>query len=687
MSDKSGRDELLQRIRARWRECTSDSAERENRQRGRDDAAFAAGKQWREEDLRQRELDGRPSLIFNKMTGFLHMVENEQRRNRISIVVDPVDDGIDKDTAKIDQGLIRYIQYNSKSEMAVQAAFVEACRAGLGAIKLVGQYAPRSMYQDLYIEQIPDAINHVWWDPFAKLLDRTDGRYVFESVILPKERFKTLYPKAEVISDNVIDEQYGNRDDDWITMDGIRVANYYEVQESEETLFALADGRGVYRDELQKEDEIVGERPDMRKRVMIYTTNGYEILDETEWKGSTIPVWPVCGEETFSEGRRERFSLIHFAKDPQRLYNYYRSNEAEAIGLAPKAPYVMAEGQDEGYEQQWATANRKSYSALKYNPKTIGGQLLPPPQRNVAEPAIQALSLGAAQAADDAKTAVSIYDASLGARSNETSGTAIESRKEQTGLANLHFPDNLATALAACGKAIVEVKPFYYDTDRQIRILGEDEVQSIVRINAPFVDDKGKPKFYDLTSSRYDVRVSTGPSYQTQRKEAWANLTEWGRVWPQLFEVAGDKIFRFSDIPGADEIADRLKKTIDPSITEENDGQGEIPPQVQAQVQALQQLVEQLTAALNQATDEAAIKKAEIDSKERIANLEAMTKVAIEEARLGSTEAIEELRQTLTIMKQQLDAIRAEREREMQQQQFQPEGPGTDTGVGYPDAA
>lgn len=688
--NKERHEQLLAQARQHWKECTNDFAERDNRERGRQDALFAAGEQWEEKDKQQREQQGRPCLVFNRMQGFLHMVENEQRRNRTSIVISPVDSDLDPETARIDQGLIRYIQYNSRAEMAIQAAFVEACRTGLGCLKLTGEYADgKSFDQDLVIEQIPDAINRVWWDPFAKLPDRSDMRYCFESVTIPRAAYKALYPKSELSNDTFFTDLYGNQEDDWLLEDAVRVATYRYIEDVERTIVQLEDGRVEYAEDAQGA-RVVAERIITEKHVRIATLNGHEVLDETEWKGSIIPVFPVMGEETYVDGRRVRFSLTHFAKEPQMLYNFYRSNEAEAVGLAPKAPWVAAEGQIEGYEQIWQTANRLPHSTLPYKPQTVAGVAVPPPQRNTAEPPIQALSIGAAQASDDMKAAVSIYDPSLGERSNETSGTAIAQRQQQAGLANLHFADNLGMAMQACGRAIVEVKPFYYDTDRLVRIIGEDEKQEVVRINAPFVDAKGKQRQYDLTSAKYDVRVSSGPSFTTARQEAWAAMTEWVRAYPRLMEIVGDIFFRASDMPYADEIAERVKKSIDPNLTADKDeGEAAIPPQVQAQMQALQQLVEQLTGALNQASDEAAIKKAELDSRERIANLDAMVKVAIEEARLGSAEAIEELRQSLTVMKQQLEAVRAEREREMQQQQqqFQPEGPGTDTGVGYPEAA
>ena len=659
-------EQLLQQARAHWKECTSNQSERDNRERGREDAAFAAGDQWSPEDQRQRALDRRPCLVMNKVQGFLHMVENEQRRNRVSIIISPVDDGADKEVARIDQGLVRYIQYNSKSEMAVQAAFVEACRSGLGALKLCSEYTnAMSFDQDLVIEQIPDAINRVWWDPFFKLPDRSDCRYAFEAVILPRDVYKQKHPNSEVASDTFMDEGYGNRDDDWITDSGVRVANYYFVEQTPKTIVQLGTGEVVFKEEVPDGVEIIGERKVLVPQVWITQINGHEVIEKTEWKGTTIPVFPVIGEEVFAKGQRQRFSLAHFARDPQRLYNYYRSNEAEAIGLAPKVPFIAAEGQLEGHEQEWAQANRVSYAYLVYKPVTSGNEPVPPPQRNVAEPPIQALSLGAAQAADDAKAAVSIYDASLGARSNETSGTAIEQRKEQTGLANLHFADNLAMAMCAIGRSIVEVKPFYYDTDRMIRILGEDETQEAVRVNAPFVDSKGKQRMYDLSSTKYDVRVSAGPSYMTQRQQAWASMTEWVRSWPALLQIAGDLVIRNADIPGADQIAERIKRTIDPNITAEKNEDQAIPPELKAQMDAMAQQLEVLTAALNEAVQAVENKQLELESRERIESMKAQVEIAKEAARIGSTESLEQLRQELAVISKMLEAQRQERQQEM----------------------
>lgn len=648
-------DELLKQARAHWRECTEDQAERDNRERGREDAAFAAGKQWDERTELDRKLNGRPVLVFNRMPGFLHQVTNEARRNKIAITISPTDDGIDKDLAKVDQGLLRYIQYNSKADMATHAAFVEACHAGLGAFKLVGEYCDDDSFdnQDLKIEQIPDAINRVWMDPFAKELDRADARYCFEADLLSKEEYKAQFPDSEVTSTNFFDGGYGNLDHDWISENGVRVAIYWYIETRKRVKLKLTTGQTIYKDELE-EDElppnvVEKQRTVIEKKVKCAKLNGVEVLEEFEWPGSSIPVFLVVGEELYVNSQKKRFTLIHFAKDPQRLYNYYRSSEAEVVGLAPKAPYVAAEGQIEGYEDVWNSANTRPTSVLPYKPSTVAGQAVPPPQRAMYEPPIQALSLGASQASDDMKGATGMYDASLGARSNETSGRAIDARKAEGEMSNLHFISNFERAICACGRAAVEVKPFYYDTDRLIRILGEDEKPRIVRINAPYVDENGVKRHYDLTSAKYDVRVSTGPSFTTQRQEAWAAMTEWSRAYPQLLEIAGDIIFRNSDMPGADQIAERMKKTVPPALLEsDEEGAAPNPEAMKAQVQQLTQQNEEMQAELAKAGEALS----EMQSKERIEQLKVFGSLLQTLVQTGSKEGLDLLKHELDVLKQ-----------------------------------
>jgi len=657
-------EEILKQALEHWRECTEDPAERENRKNGKEDAKFADGDQWDPAVKTARELANRPALTFNRMEGFLHQVENEVRQNRTEIKISPVDSAVDKDTAAVDQGLVRQIQHDSRADAATTAAFEEACRTGLGAFTLSARYVGDDSFdQELVVRQIPDAINRCWFDTLTKDPDRADMRFAFEVDLLSKENFKAQFPDSESSTSNFWDNGFGNFAHDWISESGVRVANYWYIETKRRKLLQLNSGQTVFADEAGELPEgvtVVRDRMVAVKQVKCAKINGQEVLDEYEWPGKTIPVFLIVGKERYVEGLRKRKSLIYGAKDGQRLLNAYRSGEAELIGLAPKTPFIAAEGQLEGYEHLWKTANTVPYAVLPYKPLTVGGQVVPPPQRNVYEPPIQALSLGAAQVIDEMKAAVSMYDASLGARSNETSGVAIRQRQAEGDLANYHFIDNYKRALDACGRAIVEVKPYYYDTPRTIQILGEDETERVVRVNEQYVDEKGIKRLYPIADTKYNVRISTAPAYTTQRQEAMAQMSEYARAWPQLLQIAGDIIFRNSDMPGADQLAERIKKTLDPKLTSEDQQGPKIPPQVQAQMEQLAQMNEQLTQALTEATNDLNTRRLEIESRERIATLQVQAKLMETQAKIGSQEALELLRQEIAAIGARLNQLRAD---------------------------
>jgi hypothetical protein len=351
--------------------------------------------------------------------------------------------------------------------------------------------------------------------------------------------------------------------------------------------------------------------------------------------------------------------LIRFARDPQQLYNYYKTAQAEAVMLAPKAPFIGVEGQFEGHENKWQTANLINYAYLEYRPVSLNGQPAPPPQRNTYEPPIQALSIGAMQSADDIKATTAIFDASLGARSNETSGVAILQRQREGDTANFHFLDNLSRAQKHVGRILLDLIPKIYDTDRWIRILGEDQKQRVVRVNAAYQDEDGRQREYNLSAGKYDVTVSTGPSYATKRQEAFAMLTEFARSWPQLFQIAGDIVFRNSDIPGADELADRIRKTLPPQLAAAEEEPQQLSPQAQAQLQALATQNEQLTQELNRVSQELQTRRLEVESRERIAALQTQARLIETEAKLGSSEALALLREEIAAIGRRLELLNA----------------------------
>ena len=316
----------------------------------------------------------------------------------------------------------------------------------------------------------------------------------------------------------------------------------------------------------------------------------------------------------YIEEKRYLFSLIRFARDPQKLYNFYRSSEAETVMLGTKAPWVGVKGIFK--DPRWATANTVPWSYLEYEPLDIAGNPAPMPQRNIFEPPIQALTLGAAQASDDIKATTNVYDASLGSQSNEVSGIAIQRRQGQMELSNFHFVDNLNRAILQCGVILCDLIPKIYDTPRQVRILGEDMQEKIVAVNQQFKDEYGAVKCYDLANGKYDVRMKIGPSFKTQREQTASQLVELSQNFPQLMQVAGDIVFDNLNLPGAEKIADRLRKSMPPGLTDDPNKKPQEMLAAQNQQQAQQ--IEQMTAALTKLTDDVRSKTIEAEYSQRI---------------------------------------------------------------------
>src|SRR5574337_121812 len=319
--------------------------------------------------------------------------------------------------------------------------------------------------------------------------------------------------------------------------------------------------------------------------------------EKREWPGKYIPIIPVYGAELLDGERLIRYGMVRNLKDPQKMYNFWRSQETEFAAMAPKAPWLMAEGQDEGHEEEWDTANTKNYSSLKYKPiADDAGQTLPPPMRQPPQ-AIPAASVNAAMgASEDLKSVAGMFDPALGAPGQETSGTMVQRRQQQSDLSNFHFYDNLTRSIRWTGIILLDLIPHYYDTPRTIRIIGEDGNPTSTQINTQTVDKV----LNDLTVGRYDVVMDTGPGYDTKRMEASSMMMDMLRAMPDIAKIAGDLIVRQMDWPGADTLADRLAMAnplaqVDKQLPPDMDPKAkQMLAQLMGQNQQLQQQLQQL---------------------------------------------------------------------------------------------
>jgi hypothetical protein len=658
-----------------------------------EDQEFLAGEQWSDQDRGARQAQGRPCLTVNRLPQFVRQVTNEQRQSKPSITVNPVDGQSDIQTAEVLQGVIRNIEYTSNADAAYAAGGQSAAVTGLGYWDVCAEYEDeRSFDQRLTIRRIKNPMSVVM-DPGAKEQAGDDARWVINSSDMSKAEWEAAFPGKEMPVGGGSWDGRGDKEADWVGKGGIRIYEYRYITEEEDTLIdvsqvlqmdpafaATLKQAGV---EIQTgavlESELGAElaahlkslnletRPTTKRKACWVKIAGDEIVERGELAGRYLQVVRVVGSEQDVNGEAIYEGIVRHAKDTQKMLNFYVSAEAEAIALTPKAPWIMAEGQDEGHETEWEVANQRAHSRLIYKPTTVAGQPAPRPERVMAEANIQAVSQARMQTADDLKAVTGIYDAQLGARSNEQSGRAILARQNQGQTANFHFQDNLAMAIRYTGRILIDLIPKIYSGPRVLRILGDDGKHEMVPVNGADGTFKGEPALQngqpviDLNAGRYDVAVSMGSSYLSRRQEAVAQLLELIKVDPQIAPIIADILVRAMDIPDGNAIADRLMKMLPPQIRPPDENQP--PAQMLAgQLQSMSQQHEQLVQTVHTLQDQLDSKAADNASRERIAQMQAVTELIKTDATLSSKEALTKLNHFVSLFSQHLEATAAEQQ-------------------------
>lgn len=616
-------DEIITDALERFR--ASESGSSVNREKAVEDIRFARlGVQWDAGMKAQRQQEGRPALTINRLPAFIRQVVNDARQNSPAIQVVPVDSGSDVDTAQVIGGLIRAIERGSNAAVAYDTALEHAVSCGFGFFRICTDYAgPDTFDQVAKIERIANPLS-VHWDTNSTEFDASDWEFAFVSDMLLESEFKRAYPKAKPVS-----WEAGRGDDyqDWFGEDKVRVAEYWLRTEIKRKLLLLSDGTVVREDQLTGQAKgalmLSGITPVREREAKDWTVtrrviNGGEVLEETDWPGSMIPICPVWGEEVVIDGLRHFRSMVRDATDPQKMFNFWRSASTELVALAPRAPWIVPEGGipmgEEG--EKWRTANTRSHPYLLYRP-SAGAMPQRQPFAGVPAGAIQE----ALNAADDMKAITGIYDASLGARSNETSGRAIMARQREGDTGTFHFLDNLSRAIQYAGRVLVEIIPSLYSARETIRILGDDQKAKVVKLTqeagggGPQVP--GQERLYNIAVGRYDVSVKTGPSYTTQREATREALIQLAQAAPQAAPILADMAVRLMDFPDADRAARRLQALLPPQVlaAEQAEGKEGLPPEAQMAMQQLQQQLQQAQAQMQQMGAELQSKQADAQVK------------------------------------------------------------------------
>lgn len=572
----------------------------DNREAAIDDKKFAAGEQWDPIVLEQRK--GLPCLVLNNVPQFTAQLVGDWRESRKSIKVIGSDDN-DVDVADVRGDLIRAIEMKSRADRVYDNAFESMVQCGDGAFRVTVEYARNDVFdQDIFLRPIDDALSVVW-DRMSVDPTGRDARRVFVDDLVPTKEFKRKWPDADP-SD--LNKSFRNEllAGGWLNESGVRVTEYWRLIERDR-LLALFEDHSVRYLTAETLDELVAQHGTPIKTrlapctyAQMHLVSGFKILSGPyEYQLDRVPVIRMSGRTINIQGRRIRHGLVRFMKDAVRLKNFNRSVAAEQLGYAPKSVWLAPESAVEGREDQFRKAHKVRDPLLIYNDDaTSPPELIPPP-------APQAALLQAAEInSQDMKDVTGIHDASLGVRSNETSGKAINARQREGDIASLTYYDNGNASVLEAGDVVNQLIGQVYDGTRTVRIVGEDEEAKFRRINDPM--DPDSP---DLSVGMYDTALSTGASYSTRRVEAAAAMMDAIQVAPQLMQIAGDIIVKAQNWPGADKLGARLKKTIPSQYLDDDDPDKEQGPQVTPeqiqQVMAEMQALQEENKVLKQAHD------------------------------------------------------------------------------------
>ena len=562
-----------------------------NRQEALEDLKFVSGDQWPVELQNSRNLESRPCLTINKLDGYCRQVANQQRQQRPRIKVHATNTHEQMVEAQDIQGIIRHIEVNSNADHAYDNAFDYAVRMGWGFMRVRTDYISEDSFdQEIYIDPVDNPFT-VYYDPNSIAPDGSDAEKCLITTMMPKNVFRSMYPDHD---DGTSFTQRGTGDSqsEWITKEDIRLAEYYYTVREKAKLYLLSDGSSTFADDkdffnrLQMAGiTVIDTRESVKKTIKYKKLTAIEVIEERDWASKYIPIIPVYGRHVVIGDKRKKFGMVRYAKDSQRMYNFWQTSLTESIALAPKAKWVMAEGQDEGHENDWAQANIKSFPLLRYKQTDIEGRTAPPPVRLQPEPPPAGVMVAAASVNDDIKAIMGIFDpAQLG--QGNISGKALNGQQQQVDLTNYDYYDNLTRSIAHVGKVILDLIPKIYDTQRILRIIGEDGKPDMLPLNQR---DAIGNILNDTSIGQYDVVMETGPGYNSKRQEAVDAMMPL-LAKPELFNIAGDLVFRNMDFPGADVIADRLAAA---NPLAQIDEKSDIPPQVQMQIlQAKQQVMQ-----------------------------------------------------------------------------------------------
>jgi hypothetical protein len=584
----------------------SNEADENQRALALTDLKFRYGEQWPQYAIASRGLD-RPQLTINEMDSYIRQVTNGQRQQRPRIKVHPVDDFADPKTAKVITGLMRHFEVNSDADNAYDIAFDFAATMGWGYWRIRNDYVREDSFdQDIFIDSVDNPFS-VYFDPASRLPDGSDQEKCLITDLMKKTEFKKLYPGADAISFS--EDNTGDNNPEWVNKYEIRIAEYFYVDRKPMKLVKLSDGNSVFEDEMPPQRlldmhgvQIIGDRDSQKRIVKWRKQTSLDVLEEKVLPWRWIPVVPVYWTNTKIDNKILRQGMVRPGMDSQRMVNFWHTSITESIALAPKAKWLIAEGQDEGHEQEFKNANLSSTAVLRYKPTDVDGQPAPPPQRMQPEPPPSGSIEAAFLSNQNLQRVMGIFDPNM-QEGKAKSGKAVNAERSQSENSNYHGYDNLTRSIKHTARIILSGIPKVLNESTTRRIIGEDGTPSMVKINQDPQQDETSQAIAtvlnDVRVGTYDVVMDTGPGYDSKRLQGVDSMMQLlgTPMGEKVGAVGDDLIVRQMDFPGSDVLADRLAAA---NPLSQIDEKSDIPPQVQMKLKQADATIKQMQDAIQQ---------------------------------------------------------------------------------------
>lgn len=626
---------------------------------GLEDKKFVTikGAQWEGDAIAKRKAQGKPTLEINISRAYVQQQINTMRQNRPQAKVVPVDSGADPEVAKVLEGLIKDVEESSNFEDALDTAAANQVHAAVGFYRIVTDYInEKSFNQEPRFKPVENP-QAVLIDPLSKALDGSD---------MAKALVCEWVDKDQVIKEHgkdAVDDFETDADSDWsnYTNKTVCIAEYFYKEQIADTLLLLKDGTIEFKSVLLEqvsEDEleqmIETERSTSRTEIKWAKVSGTKVLEKGVFPGQYIPIFPVYGEVTWVENKRHIFSLVHFAKDPQRLFNYWKSTEAHILQKNQDEMTIVDDRGIAGFDE-WRNPSSAAY--LRFKATDDHGNVIPYPTKiGAAAPPV-----GILNASESAKALIpdilNMHAPQMGQEVSQQSGVAIGLLQRQSDTAQFHFQDNINKTIRHSARVLIGLFPILYDTEMVRRIIGADGESELVKLNAQPENQDEQSKaingvLNDMSLGRFDIRMDTGPSFNTQREQSFTLMMQLVQSNPSLFNIVADLIIMNSPLLNSKEIAERVKMLVPPQAL----GKDKIDPeQAKAQITQLDQLVQKLTADLESLQMQLNDKNADRNIEMMKVELQAEKDIQVAQINASSRSDVQELRGVVELLKQRID--------------------------------